>query len=291
MTNTYYKKGVNETVYPKVIKSGTAYEKMKVYSGSGLPNVSFLFNYNAKEFDSETNTFPKTTGQIFDEDLVLTNAPYSTSIQDGYVTLNGNSYMNVTFQTYNDNIFNRYNTPEDRTLTIVFKVNWSNTSVSEKSLLGNRGHLQSQSSYYNYHNYMLRPNMLTCSTDVRLTTDKFGVYYVRVNSDASCIFKCVTNNEYTEAQNMSYYHESGNFTFFGDSNYGIGSNLHFSGDFYWFYLSNEALTDQQIQEVIDYNENMTVPVSLMQISAPKSRKNIASEQKMNSTDVLTIQNI
>jgi hypothetical protein len=28
------------------------------------------------------------------------------------------------------------------------------------------------------------------------------------------------------------------------------------GDFYWIYVSPTALTDEQIQQVIDYNENM-----------------------------------
>lgn len=229
-----------------------------VTPGGSLPNVSYMFNYNAKEFDTTTNTFPKSSGQTFDQDLVLTSAPYSTNIADGYVTLDGSSYMDVGYRTAEDNIFNRYDTAGNNTLTLVYKVNWSGTGGGEAALLGNRGRgtLGGQNDW----NYMLRYTLFHVSNGPLLTTGtNLGIYYVRVNSDASCIYKCVTNNAYTETQNISYGSPaSRNFTFFGDSDYSSYSSLHFQGDFYWFYLSNEALTDQQIQQVIDYNENLSV---------------------------------
>ena len=234
-----------------------------VTPGGSLPNVSYMFNYNAKEFDTTTKTFPKSSGQTFDQDLVLNSAPYSTNIADGYVTLDGHSWMNVPYHNASENIFNRYYTSGNNTLTIVYKVNWSGAGGGEAALLGNRGRGYGS---YNMWNYMLRYNQLHVwngsSLGVNLTTGtNLGIYYVRVNSDASCIYKCVTNNQYVEAQEVVYGNDnpqSQNFTFFGDSDYNSTTYLHFQGDFYWFYLSNEALTDQQIQQVIDYNENLGV---------------------------------
>ena len=34
------------------------------------------------------------------------------------------------------------------------------------------------------------------------------------------------------------------------------SDEQWSGDFYWVYMAQANLTDEQVQQVIDYNENL-----------------------------------
>ena len=252
---------VGDTIKAIAITTNNLYTnsdvKTKEIGTHSLPSNTFLVNYNSKEFDTTTNTFPKTTGQLFDKDLVLNNAPASTNIPNGYVTMNGRSYMDNQFTSYTYNIFNRYNNANERTLTLVYKVNWSGAGGGEAALFGNRG--TSAQSSYNYHNYMIRYKAIGGLSNLPSLSAgaNFGVYYCRINSDASGIFKCVTNGEYVTGQNITYpSNPSGNVTFFGDSDYGTSTSFHYQGDFYWLYISNEALTDAEIDAVIDYNENL-----------------------------------
>ena len=56
MTNTYHKKGVNGTLYPKVIKSGTAYKKLYVEAQDPYPNYMYVENVSN---ENGTFTFTK----------------------------------------------------------------------------------------------------------------------------------------------------------------------------------------------------------------------------------------
>lgn len=251
---------VGDTVKAVCLTSNNLYtaSDVKTYTvpSGGLPQNTFMFNYNAKEYDSSSRTFPKASGQLFNRDLVLNYSPSADHSSDGYVTMNGRSYMDVKFTRNSDNVFNRQNTAEGRTLTLVFKVAWTGSGGSEAAFLGNRGSSQSDSG--NTWNYMMRYNLfhVTNGPSIQAQGSSPLVFYVRVNSDATCIYKCETTGVYSEASGVSYGNPSGNFTFFGDSNFANSTSFHFQGSFYWMYLSHEALTDAEIQQVIDYNESL-----------------------------------
>ena len=57
--------------------------------------------------------------------------------------------------------------------------------------------------------------------------------------------------------NISWGSPSNIITFFASS-WGNTNNFyeHFTNKFYWMYCSNECLTDDEIQQVIEYNENL-----------------------------------
>jgi len=80
--------------------------------------------------------------------------------------------------------------------------------------------------------------------------------YIRVNADGSSERKCVTTGEVVSASTIDYGTKSKAFNIFSD--YYIDSTWaleSFQGDFYWVYLSNSALSDEEIQMVIDANES------------------------------------
>ncbi len=84
---------------------------------------NFHFNYNAKEYDSTTHTFPKKNGQLFNQDLVLVNAPKSYA---GYYVDFGNNtaktsaaWFGYNWDSASSNPFNRNYL--NRGLTFIFK--------------------------------------------------------------------------------------------------------------------------------------------------------------------------
>ncbi len=213
-----------------------------------LPNKPFLFNYNALQYDAETLTLPKTRGQLFDEDLVLNTAP-TYNAGDPYMHINGNTRVSFNFDTVNDNPFNR--DASNSTFTFIYK-----TIFSSNTLFANR---RTSGTY----NYMVRRNVFHTQNPYQLNlampTDQAYVMYIRVNADGTGEKKCVTTNQTVTTNNIQWGTASASINFFFDYYLGYETSTmpqeHFNGDFYWMYCSNEVLTDEEIQQVIDYNEN------------------------------------
>lgn len=61
-----------------------------------------------------------------------------------------------------------------------------------------------------------------------------------------------TDNETFSTKNITWGGITDTVHFLGGSN----SSEYWAGDFYWMYMSTEALTDGEIQQVIDYNETI-----------------------------------
>lgn len=214
----------------------------------GLPDIPFMFNYNAKEYDSETGTFPKTEGQLFDQDIVLGGTPGSYVGPD-YVKFDYGTYYDYTWSSTNDNPFNR-NANNKNSFTFIYKT--SGFTSGSENLFANRG--------ANY-NYMVRGNMLH--------TYQSGYLYLTPNADPQiCVIRISADGtecvrKFVDAQGNTLQSVSANSISWGYSNNSIaffagasGGGELFYNDFYWMYCSLETLTDEEIQAVIDYNENL-----------------------------------
>jgi hypothetical protein len=78
---------------------------------------------------------------------------------------------------------------------------------------------------------------------------------VRVNSSRLATYNNYTNNTSSTYSNFNYGGtNSGKFALF--AGYASSSGEWFVGDFYWVYMCQGTLTDEQVQQVIDYNENL-----------------------------------
>lgn len=205
-----------------------------------------MFNYNAREYNSSTNTFPKTQGQLFNQDLVLNNTP--GNIGEDFVQLANGAYMGKIYSTTSANPFNRDSS--HNSLTLIYKTSGDS---GNQNIVANRG-----SSGYNY---MARSTMfhtsqsgflsLTANTNPHITL-------VRIYADGKSERKFLDSSgnvlQSTSASSISWGGASNAFGFF--SGYGNRGTEYFTSTFYWMYCSLETLTDAEVLQVIKYNEEM-----------------------------------
>lgn len=219
----------------------------EVQGGGSLPINVFSLNYNAKHMDG--NTFLREEGQLVDADATINGSNYT--INDGYVTI-GNTNAGTTycavggFQTY----MNRNNSNPE--ITIISKAKTNPAYNNHYSLLCNRG-----SSY----NWMWRPyrNKLCLhggsgeQGNLSIPQGEVVIGSARVNSSRQLILNDWSNGTTNTTNSFSYGSlENGGFAMFRD--YYNSTSEPWSGDFYWVFMCQSTLTDEEIQQVIQYNE-------------------------------------
>lgn len=211
-----------------------------------LPSNTFMFNYNARQYDSSTYTFPKTTGQLFDVDLTLNGEPYTYT--DEYVGFNLNRTIYMGYQ-YNSNAQNPFNRASSaNTFTFIYKT--SGFTAGDRNLFCNRN--------TNY-NYMIRGNSMhtAASNYLSLTPSSSPeICVIRVNSNGTSERKFVDSNgntlQVTTGATINWGQLNNGIGFF--AGYATGGE-YFQNRFYWMYCSMETLTDAEVLQVIQYNEN------------------------------------
>ena len=227
-------------------------------SSATLPNVEFMLNYNAKNYNSSTYSISKTDGQLKDVDAVCNYGYHIVDhSSDGYISITGDTRMILSGTTY----MSRNNTQTGCTMTIVSKAKTS----TNYSILTNRGLNGSNqmnwmwryptngiflhgSSSYNSVTYYTETNTKPIVASVRTYYD--GAVKQTIND--------WTNNG-SYIGNFGYGNEyNGNSAMFCD--YASFNGEFWRGDFYWVYMSNNVLTNEQIQQVIDYNEGEAISI-------------------------------
>lgn len=223
--------------------SGGSWVNLGEVSGgtATLPDVPFTLNYNAKNYDASTKTLLKTEGQLANVDAVITAG--TPTVNDGYLTIATNTRATISgYQNY----FNRTNSTPNLTIISKQKTN-DNRNVH---LFANR-----DSSY----NWMYRATASQLkfhgSSQINGTnvTTQPVIESVRVDSSRTLKFNNYTDNTTTSVSNFSYGSTNSTATalFAG---YASNTSEWFAGDFYWVYMCQSTLTDEQVQQVIDYNE-------------------------------------
>ena len=207
-----------------------------------LPDVPFTVNYNAAKYDASTQTFAKTNGQLADTDVVISGG--TLTAHDGYVTVLSGSRGVIS--GYGDYFSRTNSTPN---LTIISK---QRTEGNNCHMFANRG------PSFNF-NWMYRPysNRLTLHGDgergeVSVTTQPV-IESVRVDSNRLATYNNYTDNTSSTTSSFSYGNTNGSVALF--AGYVDSSGEWFVGDFYWIYMSQNTLTDEQVQQVINYNES------------------------------------
>lgn len=223
--------------------SGNSWVNIGEVSGSTatLPNVPFSVNYNAKHYNANTKTLAKTSGQLVDVDAVITAG--TPTVHDGYLTIASSTRATISgYQTY----FNRdANNPN---LTIISK---QKTESSNCHMFSNRD------TNYNwmYRCYATKLTLHGTSEkgNIAVTTQPV-IESVRVDSNRTVMYNNYTDNTSSSTSSFSYGStNSGNFALF--AGYASSTGEWFVGDFYWVYMSQNTLTDDQVQQVITYNES------------------------------------
>ena len=239
---TYYEGKLTVDDGYEYIYSGSSWVNVGEVSGStaSLPDVAFSVNFNANNYDANTKTLAKTSGQLVNTDAVITAG--TPTVNDGYLTIASNTRATISgYQTY----FNRDNSNPN--LTIISK---QRTEGSNCHMFANRD---------GDYNWMYRPysNKLTLhggseTGGIAVTTQPV-IESVRVDSSRNVKYNNYTNNTTSTTSSFSYGStNSGKFALF--AGYASTTGEWFVGDFYWVYMSQNTLTDEQIQQVIAYNE-------------------------------------
>lgn len=219
---------------------GSEWDNLGEVSGSTatLPDVPFTVNINAKNYNETTKTFAKTNGQLADTDIVITSG--TPVLNDGYVTVSTNTRGVITgYQTY----FNRDNSNPNLTI------------ISKQSTVGSNCHIfANRDSTYNwmYRAYNNKLSLHGANGEIGnlAVTTQPVIESVRVNSSRTAIFNNYTDNTTISVSNFNYGGSNTTAYLF----YGGYTGEYFVGDFYWLYMSQTTLTDEQIQQVITYNE-------------------------------------
>ena len=224
---------------------------------TSLPSNTFLFNYNAKRYNSSTGTFTKEEGQLFDEDLVLLNSSLVT-LDNNYVTLNGvNTYMTYHWSSATENPFNR--TSADCSFTFIYKTS-GYTNQGDKKLFSNRQAWSNGQTEYDCHNYLIASDNVYGFEGTMTPNNNPQYIVIRVFNDNSGLRQEVDANggviQSAETAFVDWGTPSAGCGFFtGGYNYHCTQET-FDSRFYWMYCSNETLTDEEVLQVIKYNDNM-----------------------------------
>ena len=209
--------------------------------------VPFMFNYNAKDFNVADNTFVNTEGAQWGNDMVLNGSGYWYN--DSFVHINKGTYATFKFPSTGDNPFNRRGHDE---LTIIAKV--KGESPNDFSIFACR----SESSGYCYMfreggastNYFYLHDTRAYGSATSITVGSLpNIVAARAENGMVRLYSFTDNTE-GAAQSISWGSHSDSISLFSG---GISGEF-WVGDFYWIFLSLNALTEDEIEAVIDYNE-------------------------------------
>ena len=216
---------------------------------ASLPSNTFMFNYNAREYNSSTKTLPKTEGQIFNENIILGPGSPAAVYEDHLDMGNSNVYWGKTYTTTSANPFNRDSSK--KSFTFIYKT--SGFTSGSENLFSNRD---------GTYNFMVRGNMLHTRTSgfLDLTPNTHPqICLIRVNSSGKSERKFLDSSgnvlQSTSSTSISWGDASNAIGFF--SGYGNRGAEYFQSCFYWMYCSLETLTDAEVKKVIAYNEGIS----------------------------------
>lgn len=222
-----------------------------------LPDVPFVLNYNAKEYDAITHTIAMTVGQLNDTDAVAYNNPSNIvdHSSDGYITIS-NSSMRIRKENQDIALFNRTSNSTSSDMTIVCKAK----TTGGENVITNRD------SNYNWMYRLKSVGNLTLhgvseTGGIQWNINNPDIMSVRTyyDSGTKVLYNNWTKNTSSNPASFTYGSTNGDTSKAGALFVGYSwSNVseQWSGDFYWVYMAQAKLTDEQIQQVIDYNENL-----------------------------------
>ena len=265
---------INFTLYPNNREFATvadleayqyAWEGMTAYVGDtkykyendewvenkhSLPDVPFVLNYNAKQYNASTHTIPYTEGALNAINAVITGttANIIDHHENGYIQLTGSTSTTIRALVGTTN-FSRSNSNPN--LTIVCKA-YTPGSTTEGNILSNRK--ESYNWMYRHTSSALRFHGNSLQGSIAVSNTEPNTCSVRIDSSRLLKYNNWTQNTTSTVSNFSYGSDSNGGALF--SGYYSSSGEYWKGVFYWIYMSLNTLTDEQVQQVIDYNENL-----------------------------------
>lgn len=219
--------------------------------------VPHLVNYNAKQYDPAHLIITNDANSLFQEDIELSGVPvtYDSESITFDPTTNPYAFWTWNFGTTQNNPFN---CTGNESLTIIGKTDQTN-GAHNHTLVGNRG-----GNGYNWMAREINDGMFLHtafgSPDVQCPTIEYtsepNIWMLTVSGQTGygvSFTDGITGTVYTQ---VTMGAPSEGIGFFCDDRFGGTPNEQYVGKFYWIFIAKGSLTPQEIQEVIDYNENL-----------------------------------
>ena len=247
-----------------------------------LPNKTFLFNYNARDYDQTTRTIPNHpdgtfTAQTFTlmhtSNSAYTNVSSAVTFNDDHISFSGGTYAQFSFTQPQQSPFNIKSTAKN--LTVIVKM-WRDpnaasttpgTTSEQAEVIVNRG------TRNRTFNYLIRCDATKAYFHSSTSNDEPGKYAEWHSKPVVLLYR--VNNYMVEVKNLtdgtsntpfstSFNNETNRLTFFGQGYQDTASDVRncIGGDFYWAYMSREVLTDEEVEQVVEYNGgSVTSPIT------------------------------
>ena len=222
---------------------------------SALP-AGFVFNFNARDYDPVTRTIPAENGALETNAFILGANPVAVSADSLTIDSYNNHSMVTVISTGKYGLYSIDGT-NNRAATWIFKFGAYGSEHAP--------HFLSNRTMWNY-NWMVRTytdEMHVCLHDSANHCDLSldGTYPVIAAITVEPVNGAVTMRNITEGTTVQpfnfdyYFRDNATPAFFeGYSNY-ASSQEWYQGMFYWCFYANRCLTDAELQQVINYNEN------------------------------------
>lgn len=203
----------------------------------------FNLNLNAKEFDSVNNTFPNAESADIPVGITISGSP---TVHSDYISVSSDCWGQLS--GYQDN----FNISSNDEMTVIFKVTPTNQS-NYGNVLANR---------YSSYNWMAR-----CDQNSKAYLHGRSSYdsiSVTASATPNIVVMRVSGGTLTVQSVTDNTSKSGTWQPGNTNNQGIGMfsgkygqhTEQFIGDFYWLYQAKRYLTDDEVEDVITYNENL-----------------------------------
>lgn len=220
------------------------------FSGTVPPSLpaGFVFNFNARDYDPATRTIPAEDGALETNAFILGADPVAVSADSLTIDSYNNNSMIAATSTGKYGLYSIDGT-NNRAATWIFKYSRSGDG-SNCHFLSNRDSdynwmVRTYDSMIKLHDFRERNecpvSTYPCTAVIRIADD--GTTTIQNLADAAACTPYMFEYGRTNATPMffsGYYSDRGEW---------------YQGLFYWAFFANRCLTDDEVTQVIDYNEN------------------------------------
>jgi len=238
---------INGTTYKRNV-SNIPGSTVIIYMGQPPIGVSsFMFNYNAKDIDTQNHIIPNTDGAEWEEDLKFNSSHYSPHGE--YIHIYPGTYYSHQFNSENDNPFNRQG---HQPLTIIAKVKgYYSNNFSIFACRGNNYNYMLREGDKNVNYFYLHDSRGYDTAPFLNTNTLPNIVSAKVSNKGIVTLHSWTDNVSSIPTEIQWGSPSDGIAIFAGQYYG---GEFWEGDFYWIFLSLKELSDEEIQNVINFNE-------------------------------------
>lgn len=219
---------------------------------SGLPS-GFVFNFNARDYDPATRTIPAEDGALETNAFILQADP---------VAYNGDSLTIDSSQGSSKKMIAEISSGKTQYYSIDGTNNRAATWIFKYSRSGDgeNCHFLSNRYMFSDYNWMVRAydGAIRLHDSSERNECPVSTYpctaVIRIADDGTTTIQDITDGTACTPYTFDYGRANATPTFFAGY-YGGGGGEYFQGMFYWAFFANRCLTDAEVTQVIDYNEN------------------------------------